>query len=84
MVATYCIGMTLFTMIKGNAFAAFQVITLEIGLPPLITLHGGNPAIVAAALLDLPDNSVIKAQWPTALMLLVINIFLMYIMLFYI
>jgi uncharacterized membrane protein len=32
----------------GNAFAAFPVITLGIGLPFVVQLHGGNPAIMAA------------------------------------
>lgn len=47
-VAAYCIGMLLFTMIMGNAFAAFAVITGGIGLPLIVQLHGGNPAIMAA------------------------------------
>jgi uncharacterized membrane protein len=32
----------------GNAFAAFPVITLGIGLPFIVQRHGGNPAIMAA------------------------------------
>ena len=32
----------------GNAFAAFPVITLGIGLPFIVQQHGGNPAIMAA------------------------------------
>jgi uncharacterized membrane protein len=32
----------------GNAFAAFAVITGGIGLPFIVKLHGGNPAIMAA------------------------------------
>ena len=47
-VAAYGIGMALFTMIMGNAFAAFPVMTAAIGLPLLITGFGGNPAIVCA------------------------------------
>jgi len=47
-VAAYCIGMALFTVIMGNAFAAFAVITGGIGLPLIVHLHGGNPAIMAA------------------------------------
>ncbi|WP_027414827.1 DUF979 domain-containing protein [Aneurinibacillus terranovensis] len=47
-VAAYCIGMALFTMIMGNAFAAFAVITGGIGLPLIVHAHGGNPAIMAA------------------------------------
>jgi len=47
-VAAYCCGMALFTVIMGNAFAAFPVITLGIGLPLVVHQHGGNPAIMAA------------------------------------
>jgi uncharacterized membrane protein len=47
-VAAYCLGMALFTMCMGNAFAAFPVITLGIGLPFIVQLHHGNPAIMAA------------------------------------
>ncbi|MEI7551282.1 MAG: DUF979 domain-containing protein [Verrucomicrobiota bacterium] len=47
-VASYCLGMAVFTMIMGNAFAAFPVITLGIGLPLIIQQHHGNPAIMAA------------------------------------
>lgn len=43
----YCIGMAVFTMIMGNAFAAFAVITAGIGFPFVIQL-GGNPAVVGA------------------------------------
>jgi uncharacterized membrane protein len=32
----------------GNAFAAFAVITGGIGLPFIVRMHGGNPAIMAA------------------------------------
>jgi uncharacterized membrane protein len=38
--------MALFTMIMGNAFAAFAVMTTGIGLPLVIKMHGGDPAIV--------------------------------------
>lgn len=47
-VAAYGIGMALFTMIMGNAFAAFPVMTAAIGLPLLIRTYGGDPAIVCA------------------------------------
>lgn len=47
-VLAYCTGMAVFTMCMGNAFAAFPVITLGIGLPFIVTLHHGNPAIMAA------------------------------------
>lgn len=44
-VIAYCVGMALFTMIMGNAFAAFAVITSGIGIPLVIKLHGADPAI---------------------------------------
>lgn len=47
-VATYCIGMALFTAIMGNAFAAFPVMTAAIGLPLIVQKFGGDPAIMAA------------------------------------
>ena len=106
-VAAYALGMALFTMVMGNAFAAFPVMTAGIGLPLVVKLHGGDPAIagaigmlagycgtlmtpmaanfnaVPAALLELPDpNGVIKVQVPTGLVLLVVNIFLMYFLVF--
>jgi len=106
-VATYAIAMALFTMIMGNAFAAFPVITAGIGIPVLIMQHGANPAVMAAigmfcgycgtlmtpmaanfnmvpaALLELKDQyAVIKAQTPTAIILLICNIFLLYFLAF--
>ncbi|MCL2834425.1 MAG: DUF979 domain-containing protein [Treponema sp.] len=45
--AVYCVGMALFTIIMGNGFAAFSVITVGIGLPFLI-LQGANPVVVGA------------------------------------
>ena len=47
-VAVYCLSMALFTACMGNAFAAFPVITLGVGLPLIVEQHGGNPAIMAA------------------------------------
>ena len=46
-VAVYCIGMALFTVVMGNGFAAFSVITVGIGIPFVIA-QGGNPVIVGA------------------------------------
>ena len=45
--AVYCIAMALFTMIMGNGFAAFSVITVGVGIPFLIA-HGANPVVVGA------------------------------------
>ncbi|KZN47003.1 DUF979 domain-containing protein [Pseudoalteromonas luteoviolacea] len=103
LVVLYCVGMALFTMIMGNAFAAFPVMTAGIAVPFLIHGHGASPAplvaigmysgycgtlmtpmaanfnIIPAALLDLKDKyQVIKIQTPTAIALLIVNIFLMY------
>lgn len=47
-VTVYCVGMALFTMIMGNAFAAFPVLTAGVGIPFLIQHFGGEPAAVAA------------------------------------
>jgi uncharacterized membrane protein len=106
-VAAYALGMALFTMIMGNAFAAFPVMTAGIGIPILLGMHHGNPAVMAAigmfcgycgtlmtpmaanfniipaALLELKDkNAVIRAQWPTALLLLGVNIVLLKVLMF--
>lgn len=43
-VIAYCIGMALFTMIMGNAFAAFSVITVGIGVP-FVFMQGGDIVI---------------------------------------
>jgi uncharacterized membrane protein len=102
-VVAYAVGMALFTVIMGNAFAAFPVMTAGIGLPLLVHRFGGSVVIVCAvgmlsgycgtlctpmaanfnivptALLELPDqNAVIKVQIPTAFMLLIANIGIMY------
>lgn len=47
-VIAYCIGMALFTMIMGNAFAAFPVMTAAVGLPIVVQHFGGNVATVCA------------------------------------
>jgi uncharacterized membrane protein len=105
-VAVYAVGMALFTVIMGNGFAAFPVMTGGIGVPVLVGVFHMNPAamaaigmfsgycgtlmtpmaanfnIVPAALLELPDkNGVIRAQWPTAMTLLVFNIGLLWFLL---
>ena len=45
---TFALGMVLFTIIMGNAFAAFPVMMAGIGLPLLIQQHGAHPAILGA------------------------------------
>jgi len=47
-VVAYALGMALFTMVMGNAFAAFPVMTAGIGLPLLVQLHGADAAPLAA------------------------------------
>ncbi len=47
-VVVFALGMALFTVIMGNAFAAFPVMAGAVGVPILIHLHGGNPAVVGA------------------------------------
>ncbi|MGN0027542.1 MAG: DUF979 domain-containing protein [Clostridium sp.] len=46
-VTAYCVGMALFTAIMGNAFAAFSVITVGIGVP-FVFAQGGDPIIASA------------------------------------
>ncbi len=101
-VVTYTLGMALFTMIMGNAFAAFPVMTAGIGLPLIVGRFGGDVTIMAAvgmlsgfcgtlmtpmaanynivpaALLELDEYAVIRAQLPTALLLLATNTAIMY------
>ena len=47
-VLLYALGMVVFTMIMGNAFAAFPVMAAAIGVPILIQADGGNPAVIGA------------------------------------
>lgn len=47
-VLAYTVGMALLTMLMGNAFAAFPVMTLGIAIPLLVTGLHGNPTIIAA------------------------------------
>ncbi|MBO9662631.1 DUF979 domain-containing protein [Dokdonella sp.] len=103
----FAFGMVLFTVIMGNAFAAFPVMMAGIGLPLLVLKHGAEPAvlgaigmltgycgtlltpmaanfnIVPAVLLELPDQyGVIRAQVPTALLLLAVNFALLWYLAF--
>lgn len=106
-VVVYCVGMALFTIIMGNAFAAFPIMTAAVGYPVLVVSFGGNPApvfalgmlsgfcgtlvtpmaanynLVPAALLETKSKyEVIRAQAPTAAVLLVCNIVLMMVLCF--
>lgn len=46
--SAFALGMVLFTVIMGNAFAAFPVLMAGIGLPLLVLHHGANPAVLGA------------------------------------
>ena len=97
-VLAFTAGMAIFTIMMGNAFAAFPVMMGGIGLPVLVLGLGGDPVVVGAvgmlagfcgtllspmaanfnivpaALLNLPDRyAVIRAQWPTAVLLWLFN-----------
>ncbi|MXO89359.1 DUF979 domain-containing protein [Pontixanthobacter aquaemixtae] len=47
-VIVFALGMALFTMIMGNAFAAFPVMAAAIGIPLLVEGYGGDPAVIGA------------------------------------
>jgi uncharacterized membrane protein len=47
-VVVFGLGMALFTMIMGNAFAAFPVMAAAIGVPLLMQQYGGSPAVIGA------------------------------------
>jgi uncharacterized membrane protein len=103
----YGAGMALLTVLMGNAFAAFPVMTAGVGLPLLVQRFGGDPAavcaigmlcgfcgalatplaanfnLVPARLLELSDPyAVIKAQLPTAFLMLLINLVLIHVLAF--
>ncbi|WP_415855534.1 DUF979 domain-containing protein [Sinomonas sp. G460-2] len=47
-VIVYCVGLFVFTVLMGNGFAAFPIMTAAIGWPVLVQQFHGNPAIVFA------------------------------------
>ena len=47
-VCAYTLGMAGFTIVMGNAFAAFPVMTAAIGLPLIVHRFGGDPAVMGA------------------------------------
>jgi uncharacterized membrane protein len=47
-VLAFGLGMALFTMVMGNAFAAFPVMAAAVGIPLLVKIYGADPAPVAA------------------------------------
>lgn len=106
-VIAYGLGMALFTAVMGNAFAAFPVLTIGIGLPLIVMKFHGDPIamsaigmlcgfcgtlttpmaanfnIVPAALLGLKNRyGAIVVQIPTAMLLLMVNMVLMYLVVF--
>lgn len=51
-VVLYCVGMAVFTIIMGNAFAAFPVMTAAVGWPVLVEqMNGEASAIMAVGML---------------------------------
>jgi uncharacterized membrane protein len=47
LVAANCLGMTLFTIVMGNSFAAFPVIASGVFVPLIVKPLGADPAMVA-------------------------------------
>ncbi|MFI1257682.1 DUF979 domain-containing protein [Streptomyces netropsis] len=47
-VVVYCVGMFLFTVVMGNGFAAFPVMTAAVGWPVLVEQAQGNASAVLA------------------------------------
>ena len=47
-VTLYCGGMALFTIIMGNAFAAFPLMTAGVGLPLVVGRFHADPAVMSA------------------------------------
>ncbi|MGM3424831.1 DUF979 domain-containing protein [Pseudomonas benzopyrenica] len=47
-VVVYVVGMAAFTVIMGNGFAAFPVMTGGIGVPVLVGVYHADPAVMAA------------------------------------
>lgn len=47
-VVVFVVGMALFTVIMGNAFAAFPVMAAAIGIPLLVGQYGGDAAVIGA------------------------------------
>lgn len=47
-IVAFCGGMALFTMVMGNAFAAFPVMVAALGAPLIVGRFGGDPALMGA------------------------------------
>jgi uncharacterized membrane protein len=64
LVAANCLGMTLFTLVMGNSFAAFPVITAGVLVPLIIKPFGVDPAM--AAIVTLTAGSTGTLMTPMA------------------
>jgi len=64
LVAANCLGMTLFTLVMGNSFAAFPVITAGVLVPLIIKPFGVDPAM--AAIVTLTTGSTGTLMTPMA------------------
>ncbi|HEX8338660.1 MAG TPA: DUF979 family protein [Pyrinomonadaceae bacterium] len=64
LVAANCLGMTLFTLVMGNSFAAFPVITTGVLVPLIVRPFGVDPAM--AAIITLTAGSTGTLMTPMA------------------
>ncbi|HEX8499758.1 MAG TPA: DUF979 family protein [Pyrinomonadaceae bacterium] len=64
LVAANCLGMTLFTLVMGNSFAAFPVITTGVLVPLIVRPFGVDPAM--AAIVTLTAGSTGTLMTPMA------------------
>lgn len=64
LVAANCLGMTLFTLVMGNSFAAFPVITSGVLVPLIVRPFGVDPAM--AAIITLTAGSTGTLMTPMA------------------
>jgi len=88
-VVAYCAGMAVFTMVVGNAFAAFPIMVAGFGAPLIVGRFGGDAAIMGALgmlsgfcgtlVTPMAAHNII----PTALAILVVNMTLMAVLVFH-
>ena len=93
-IIVYAVGMAIFTMIMGNAFAAITVMTVGIGAPFVLSLGltcgycgtlctpmAANFNMVPVAVLEMKDkNGVIKKQVLIGIIMLILQIIYMIVM----
>lgn len=84
-VPVYVISMDLSTVIMANGFAAFPAMTRVVGVPILVGVHHGNPAVMAAVRsisgYCSTSSTPLAANFyilPTALAVLLCNVFLLF------